>query len=67
MKLLRLRAFGLRPAKAANDNRTAPETLSVVLDTWLHRYLGRRDCSITLEELVASNILRDTYTLTEAS
>jgi hypothetical protein len=64
MTFFRLRAFGLdTPSRAmtANDNWQAPETLSVALDTWTHRYLGRRDMTIPLRELMASNALRAEY------
>lgn len=65
MKTIRIRAFGLDlPSRAmtANDNWRAPETLSVTLDTWTHRYLARHDHydrRLTLREVIASNDLRE--------
>jgi hypothetical protein len=67
---VRLRAFGLAlPSRAmtANDNWRGPEFLSVTVDTWVHRYFGRRDTSIPLREVLRDNRLRDHYTITEAS
>ena len=64
MITIRIRAFGLDlPSRAmtANDNWRAPELLSVAVDTWAHRYLGRRDVSIPLREIIASNELRESY------